>query len=688
MTGRLSDDGGYSLIELLVVMVILSVVVGGIATLFASGHELGGRPEPPLPGAAGRPARARQAAPRGPRRPARSRRRTPTTPPSRRSRSTSRPTTARPGAHSVTWCTTGASGRFALYRIVATSCTGATTKFADYLTSGTIFTYLPPNSHLVTSTSLGQGTGSGAIVTQDLASTLPRLHVDINLELRGGLADGYRLVDDIAFRNGPRACAGGTRIVLNRLRTEESGIALVMALMTMIVLAIVSTTAIYYSTQSEHQSSYSKTSDVAYRLAEAGINNASATLGLATRQRLSARARCRRQRRRRCSQSLRERYRQVVGHATNVLSRIVDGLREGHRHEPELELVRGDASALRATIRVSPSLTQPLNAQAWNYLFVTNQGGPNVCDVSISNNVEVDASFYIMGNLCLSNNAKIVEDLATPTIPIIVSVQGKLGYSNGTSIGRSATNTVTEVHLNGGCGNTNLTSTHTCKAYPTSGFDPIYAQIFDTHGTVVTPPTIDWALLVPEREPGPQASLHHLYLAACLREHGCSLQHAAGHLGHVPERQRHDAVQPDAEPELLVRDAERLDQLERRHEDIDGERRHVHRRQRGRDEQAVNEYNGMGTIYLSGYLTVNGMMCGKRNAGNSDCDFTNWNPNTEMLIVGAHGQDASGRSVFLDNSAKWEGGIYANRNRLPQQQRGDRRPDDRRHVRVPEQRRR
>ena len=37
MTGRLSDDGGYTLIELLVVMALLSVVVGGIVTLFASG---------------------------------------------------------------------------------------------------------------------------------------------------------------------------------------------------------------------------------------------------------------------------------------------------------------------------------------------------------------------------------------------------------------------------------------------------------------------------------------------------------------------------------------------------------------------------------------------------------------------------------------------------------------------------
>ena len=44
--------------------------------------------------------------------------------------------------------------------------------------------------------------------------------------------------------------------------------------LTMTVLTIVSTTAIYYSTQSEHQSSYSKSSDAAYRLAESGINNA------------------------------------------------------------------------------------------------------------------------------------------------------------------------------------------------------------------------------------------------------------------------------------------------------------------------------------------------------------------------------------------------------------------------------
>ena len=271
--------------------------------------------------------------------------------------------------------------------------------------------------------------------------------------------------------------------------------------MTMIVLGILSTTVIFYSTQSQHQSSYSKASDVAYRLAEAGINNASATLGLATNNAQSQST---------LPSTEATALSQSLGGGTakwwgtyDVLSSTWTVYGKGIATNPNIgssEVTR----QLSANIRVSPSLTQPLNAQAWNYWFATNQGGPNACDVSISNNVEVDASFYIMGNLCLSNNAKIVEDLATPRLPIIVSVQGKFGYSNGTSIGRSGTNTVTEVHLNGGCGNTNLTTTHTCKAYPTSGFDPVYAQIFDTHGTVVTPPTIDWAYWYQNASPGPK----------------------------------------------------------------------------------------------------------------------------------------------------------------------------------------
>jgi len=113
------------------------------------------------------------------------------------------------GSHTISWCALPSGSSYALYRIVSSSCTGATAKFADALTTDQIFVYLPPNSHLVTSTSLGQGANSSYIVTQDASSALPRLHVDLTSIRGGGKGHAYRLFDDIAFRNGPRACGAG-----------------------------------------------------------------------------------------------------------------------------------------------------------------------------------------------------------------------------------------------------------------------------------------------------------------------------------------------------------------------------------------------------------------------------------------------------------------------------------------------
>lgn len=113
------------------------------------------------------------------------------------------------GPNTVTWCTTGSGSNYTLNRVVGTSCTGSMQPFARNLTSGNIFVYLPPNSHLVTSTSIGQGTSSSYIVTVDGSSTLPRIHVDLTTNHGLKTNEAYRLVDDIALRNGPRACSSG-----------------------------------------------------------------------------------------------------------------------------------------------------------------------------------------------------------------------------------------------------------------------------------------------------------------------------------------------------------------------------------------------------------------------------------------------------------------------------------------------
>ena len=437
---------------------------------------------------------------------------------------------------------------------------------------------------------------------------------------------------------------------------SESGMALVLALMTMTVLAIVSSTVIFYSTASEHQSAYSRSGDAAYRLAEAGINNSESVLGLATNN-AQSQATLPSTEATASSQAMvtgTARWWGVFNSTSNQWTVYGQGV-VANPNPNNSPLTR----TLSAVVNVTPSLTQPLNAQAWNYWFALNQGGPNVCDVSVSNNVEVDSSFYIMGNLCLSNNAKIVEDLSSPRIPIIVAVQGKFGYSNGTSIGRSSTNTVSEAHINGGCGGTSLTSTHTCKAYPSSGYDSIYATTFDTAGSLVTPPVIDWAYWYQHASPGPKnpcaagavrapawdsafapystqqdilgtypnGSVTTAFDLTPAQDYSCSTSNGSISWSALTKT-------------LTVRGVMY----------IDGSAAVTN--------GAVNEYNGMATLDLSGSLSVNGMMCGKRNANLSDCDFTGWNPNTEMFIIGAHGVDASGNSVFLNNSAKWEGGIY------------------------------
>lgn len=203
MIDRLKAEGGYSMIEMLIVIIILGVVIGAVVTLFSSGIN------------ADADSNRRFQAQQGARLALDMLRRdihgactvsNPTTYNAGESSITmyypSDSCTA--GSHSITWCTSGSSGRYKLLRIVATTCTGATAKYADYLTSGSLFTYLPPNSHVTT-----LGSGAAGIVTQDGSSSLARLHVDLTVTLNARKHDAYRLFDDIALRNGPRTCATG-----------------------------------------------------------------------------------------------------------------------------------------------------------------------------------------------------------------------------------------------------------------------------------------------------------------------------------------------------------------------------------------------------------------------------------------------------------------------------------------------
>lgn len=182
---RLGDARGYTLVEMIIVMSIMGIVMGGITTLFVTGsnaevdqnnrfqaqqdarvsldkirREVHCATTITLNGTAS-----------GGVYPA----------------MTENPTGC--GAVQYTWCTAavnGATNRFRLFRIVGAwpgSCTGGV-RYADYVVRGTLFSYASTTS-----------------------GSLPKLTVDlpINLKPTTRSFETYELKDDIVLRNGVRA---------------------------------------------------------------------------------------------------------------------------------------------------------------------------------------------------------------------------------------------------------------------------------------------------------------------------------------------------------------------------------------------------------------------------------------------------------------------------------------------------
>src|SRR5262249_44770146 len=82
-------------------------------------------------------------------------------------------------------------------------------------------------------------------------------------------------------------------------------------------------------------------------------------------------------------------------------------------------------------------------------------------------------------------------------------------------------------------------------------------------------------------------------------------------------------------------------------------------------DNALNSYDGQGTLYLSGTFRVTGSMCASVTA--SSCNFAGWNPNFDMFMVVANGSGGQGKprgSLPLHHRGSGEGGPH--RTKAPQ----------------------
>jgi Tfp pilus assembly protein PilX len=444
---------------------------------------------------------------------------------------------------------------------------------------------------------------------------------------------------------------------------RERAMALPLALMVLLALSLAGTSVVTYSVTNSHSAVYSLSKVRTQSLADAGLNNAVAVLSNPSNNALDPYVFCPETTAGQsapplpCWTTTKYPEGSVTWTAQLVQSAITGSYWKLTSISTERNPAGGSApvqAAVTARVPVYPILTQPLNNPAWNYIFATKPASPlPTCDMTLQQSVQVASPLYVNGNLCLENSSSITRG------PLVV--RGRLTLKQQANAVGSSGARVSEAHLANGC--EWVWGKHVDT--PCAGdVDNVWVQSgrLDANPTSLSPPVPDFQRWYLNASPGPFYPCISPSGAVPVPDSPVASASAtdADKLTYMNNNQPAFNLTPstsytcrgvagelswNATSKVLTVSGTIF---------IDGSA-YI---QNG----AVNEYNGQATMYLTGtFLMKNSKLCGGLNAGRTDCDYTNWNPNTELLVVVTNG---SGGQVTLTDgiqltSSTFEGAMQA-----------------------------
>lgn len=435
------------------------------------------------------------------------------------------------------------------------------------------------------------------------------------------------------------------RSTVRRLR-EERGIAVITALAATLVLTIAGTSAFVFTSANGQAARLDSAETSAHALAEAGIQQAISILNDPSNNALDPQLLPACATGTDCATLTLETGSAKWG---GTLTTPTDGnpywllTATGYVRNPDASATA--ASTIRAQVGIVPTLTHPLNNPAWNYIYATHPVTPGACDETIQQSVTVMSPLYVNGNLCLQNTATVGVG------PL--DVQGSLTmFQKQNGVG-TPSKKISDAHIGGGCQWWNKPYHSPCQGPQ----DNVYAGTLDSTFVPIPPPNVFWDTWYLNASPGPY--------------YPCNAPS-----GPVPTFDN-DAAQP---PNAAYRDdsvatpVNLTPSVSYTCKTAGGElswdaTKHVLTAsgtifidgsayvQNG----AVNTYNGMATLYLSGvFLEKNSKLCAMLNAAKNDCDPTHWDPNHSMLGIVANGQggivNPNDSEQFV--SSTFEGAVY------------------------------
>ena len=347
---------------------------------------------------------------------------------------------------------------------------------------------------------------------------------------------------------------------MRRRLADERGIALILTLGILLATSFMLVTVIQYSSDAGRGANRSKADQVAYALAESGINNAMSVLANPTNNALNS--------------TLLPARVSTYENGTVTWSGSFNPM-NARWTLTSVSTVRNPTGPTAAPVSrrivgqvdVVPTLSQPLNSQAWNYIY--SRGTGNTCDMTIQQSVAINSPLLVSGNLCLQNSSSVLKG------PLVVG--GSVTMTNGNTIGTAA-NRISLAAIGNGCSKSNpaAASQNPCTggaavtSMPTSSSAPRRRSRRPlSTGTAGTPMRIRGRTTRARRRPGHRP----------LFESGDQ-----GVLPNVDLTKRNNSIPSvvDLTPRGLVQlpHRRRRPHLGCREQGADGERHHVHRRQR------------------------------------------------------------------------------------------------------------
>jgi Tfp pilus assembly protein PilX len=303
--------------------------------------------------------------------------------------------------------------------------------------------------------------------------------------------------------------------LLRRLRSEEQGFALVIALAVTVVFSMTVITVIEAASSNSRSSDRSKGRVSAYELAEAGINNAASILKksnafdphLLHPQGSYQPSDC-------SSPPANPTGQPLLGNTCSPYSWSYDGgtttmwgwldSSTSNWTITSTGTVRNafatnsTSRTLTATIHMRPQASQLNVVAAWNYVFVKDTT-PGVCNVTLDQTTTLSSSLYVEGNLCFKNAASVAE--TNTSDPVFLEVRGKLVWLSGASKGVGDTGLanngqITSAKIAGGCASSVSATGHTCSpSSPTNDYFYVKSGGYSTSAPAISAPVLtstDW----------------------------------------------------------------------------------------------------------------------------------------------------------------------------------------------------